>query len=590
MKRWQQVTLAAVLALGFALAAVPKDTFVHMTFGKVDTLDPAQAYDTASNYIIENIYETLYGYKKNSVTEYEPRLATSYEIKDGGKTYVFHLRKGVKFHSGNPMTCKDAEYSFERVLVTNPGDSWGWFLAESLIGYDVNAKAAAADELGKNPDPQKLQAFYDAYWKKIDQSVECDGLYTLVFHLVKPDPTFFAKLLYAGAAIVDSKWAIAHGEWSGTKKDWLDWAGKDLRQGYLHNHMSGTGPYKLVKWDGNNVVAEAFDGYWGKKPAIKKVLIQVVNEQATRIEALKRGDADRITVNSWATVESQIKGLPGVKVWTDPKWAPAVASAIFFNEKPATKDNPYLGSGKLDGKGVPPDFFQDINVRKAFAYSFDQNAIVEDLYLGHGVKLTMALPPSFLGYDPNIPIYNYDPDKAEMYFKKAFGGELWKKGFELTILYNEGNTVRKTIAEILKANIEDLNPKFKINVKGVQWPDFIGAVSRRQLPVFVLGWGADYADPDNFIYVYYHSRGYYANKIGFKDAQIDRWVEEARSVVDPQKRAELYHKIGRRGYELVPFVPYPLQQVFMVTRDNLQGVYYNPMLSGAFLWKDISKK
>jgi len=189
---------------GLAFAAVPKDTYVYMTFGDIDTLDPAQAYDTASLHIIENVYETLFTYKKGSLTEYEPLLATRYEIKDGGKTYIFHLRKGVQFHSGNPMTCRDAEYSFERILVTNPGDGPGWFFAESLIGYGSNAKSA----LGENASPEE----YEKYWELIDKSVECDDLYTLRFTLVKPDPTFFAKLLYAGAAIVDSKWAIEHGE------------------------------------------------------------------------------------------------------------------------------------------------------------------------------------------------------------------------------------------------------------------------------------------------------------------------------------------------------------------------------------------
>ncbi len=590
MKEYFKWLAAGALALGLGFAATPKDTFVHMTFGEVDTLDPAQAYDTASGYILENIYETLYTYKGDSLTQFEPLLATGYEVSNDGKTYTFYLRKGVQFHSGNTMTCKDVEYSIQRLLVTNPGDSAGWFFAESLVGYDVNAKAAAEEVLGKNPPQDKLQAFLDEYWQKIDNSVECDGLYTVKFNLVKPDPSFFVKLMYTAASVIDSKWAIENGDWSGTKADWEEWIGKDLRQGYLHNHASGTGPYKLVKWDGKNVVAEAFDGYWGKKPAIKKVLVQVVNEQSTRIEALKRGDADRITINDRATLESQVRGLPGVKVWEDPKWAPAVAGAIFFNFDPSAKDNPYLGSGKLDGKGVPPNFFDDIHVRKAFAYSIDQDAIIEDLYLGKGVKLTMALPPSFLGYDPNLPIYNYDPDKAEAHFKKAFGGKLWKTGFEITILYNEGNTVRQTIAEMLKANIEELNPKFKINVKGVQWPDFIRAVSKRQLPIFVLGWGADYADPDNFIYTFYHSRGYYGNKISFKDDQINKWIEEARSITDSKKRAELYAKIGKRGYELVPFVPYPLPSPFIVTRSNIKGVYYNPMRSGAFLWKDIVKE
>ncbi len=576
MRKALGLVVGLLLFAGLALAAVPKDTYVYMTYGDIDTLDPAQAYDTASLQIIENVYETLFTYKKDSLTEYEPLLATRYEIKDGGQTYIFHLRKGVQFHSGNPMTCRDAEYSFERILVTNPGDGPGWFFAESLIGYDSNAKSA----LGENASP----AEYEKYWQLIDKSVECDDLYTLRFTLVKPDPTFFAKLLYAGAAIVDSKWAIEHGEWSGTKKDWLDWAGKDLRQSYLHQHVSGTGPYKLVKWDGESVVAEAFDKYWGKKPAIKKVLIQIVKEQATRIEALKRGDADRVTVNDWATLESQIRGLPGVKIWSDPNWARAAAGVIFFNFKVEGKDNPYLG------KTTPRDLFGDVNVRKAFAHLVDQDALIEELFLGHGVKYTMALPPSFLGYDPTIPIYEFDPDKAEMYFKKAFGGKLWQEGFEVTITYNQGNTFRQTVAEMLKANVEEINPKFRVNVRGLQWPDYLRSARNKMLPIWPLGWVADYADPDNFIHPFYHSKGALAKRQNLNIPELDKLVEEARATVDPKKRAEIYKRIGRLAHDLAVNVPLPAQQAFIVTRDNLKGVYYNPMRSGTFLWKDISKE
>ncbi len=576
MRKKIGILAALPFLLGIALAAVPKDTYVYMTFGDIDTLDPAQAYDTASLHIIENIYETLYTYKKDSLTEYEPLLATSYEIKDGGKTYIFHLRKGVQFHSGNPMTCRDAEYSFERILVTNPGDGPGWFFAESLIGYGSNAKSA----LGENASPEA----YDRYWELIDKSVECDDLYTLRFTLVKPDPSFFAKLLYAGAAIIDSKWAIQNGEWSGTKKDWLDWAGKDLRQGFLHKNMSGTGPYKLVKWDGENVVAEAFDKYWGKKPRIKRVLVQIVKEQATRLEALKRGDADRVTVNDWATVESQVRGLPGVKVWSDPNWAPAGAGVIFFNFKVEGEDNPYIG------KNTPRDLFSDLNVRRAFAHLVDQEALIEEIFLGHGVKLTMALPPSFLGYDPTIPIYEFDPDKAEAYFKKAFGGKLWDEGFEITITYNQGNTFRQTIAEMLKANVEAINPKFKVNVRGLQWPDYLRSARNKLLPIWPLGWIADYADPDNFIHPFYHSKGALAKRQNLKIPELDRLIEEARATVDPAKRAEIYKKIGRLAHDLAVNVPLPSQSPFIVTRENLKGVYYNPMRSGTFLWKDIYKE
>ena len=576
MKRLILMTAALALFFGAALAQSGPDTYVYMTFGGVDTLDPEGAYDTASGTILENVYETLYTYAGTSITEFEPALATDYTVSDDGLTYTYTLRDGVTFHSGNAFSCKDVEYSLERILVMNDPQSGVWFQAEAFLGTSANAN-----------DDESIT------WERIDQAIECpdgpDGM-TVVMTLPQPDTAFFAKLLYTNASIIDSEWAIANGEWDGTEATWRDWVGVDPREGYLHDHMSGTGAYQLVSWDGNDVIAEAYPNYWGGAPAIQTVQVRVVDEEATRILALQNGDADRIAVNSWAGVESQVRGLPGVKVWEDPSWTSTSAGAIHFLQDVVVEDNAEnVGSGQLDGNGIPADFFADIDVRKGFAYSFDQNVILDELYLGKGTVLTMALPPTFLGYDEDLPVYNYDPERAEEHFRRAFGGELWDTGFEMTISYNTGNTTRQTIAEVLKANIEDLNPNFTINIRGIQWPDFLAQRNDFRFPLSVVGWAPDYADPDNFIYTFYHSNGYYGRLMRFQDPELDRLVEEARAASDNTAREFLYSQVGRRAYDYAPTLPYPSQLQYIITRENVEGVYYNPMYSHYFQWKDIVK-
>ena len=573
MKKLLLAVLSAALIGSMAFAQSGSDSYVYMTFGGVDTLDPEGAYDTASGTILENIYETLYSYAGDSITEYEPALATDYQISEDGLTYTFNLREGVQFHSGNMMTCRDVEYSIERILVMNDPQSGVWFQAEALLGTASNAN-----------DDESVT------WEAISNSVVCLDDYTVQFNLPKVDPAFFVKLMYTNASIIDSQWAIDNGEWDGTEATWLEWVGVDPREGFLHNNASGTGAYKLIDWNGTDVVAEAFDGYWGGAPAIKNVLVQVVDEEATRLLALQNGDADRITVNNWGVVESQVRGLPGVTVHADPSWASLSVGAIHLVEDVVTTDNSAnVGSGQLDGAGIPANFFSDINVRKGFAYSFDPDQFIEELYLGNGVALTMALPPSFLGYDPNIPIYAFDPEAAEEAFRAAFDGQLWETGFEMTISYNTGNTVRQTIAEILKANIEDLNPKFKVNIRGIQWPDFLSDRNNGLLPIAIVGWAPDYADPDNYIYTFYHSNGYYGSLLSYDNPEMDTLIDEARSTTSNEDREFLYQSIGALGYDEVPFITYPTQQTYIVTREELNGVYYNPMYSHQYLWKDISK-
>ena len=109
-KAFTGLALAAALLFGSASA---QNTFVYQTFGGIDTLDPAQAYDTASSVAIENIYETLYDYVGESVTEFQGSLATDWSSNDAGDEYTFTLRDGVTFHSGNEFTCADVEYTVE---------------------------------------------------------------------------------------------------------------------------------------------------------------------------------------------------------------------------------------------------------------------------------------------------------------------------------------------------------------------------------------------------------------------------------------------------------------------------------------------
>ena len=578
------VTLLAVL--GFAYAVAQSNTYVEQAFGDVDTLDPVQAYDSASGQIIENVYEGLYGYLGDSVTEYEPRLATSYEVSDDGLTYTFNLREGVAFHSGNPFTCADVEYSFQRALVTNPPDSGAWILMEPLTGYYSDVTT----ELGEEATDEQ----YAEAWQKIDSGVECLDDQTVQFNLVQPDPAFFAKTLFYAGAIVDSQWAIDNGMWDGTQATWRDWIAVDLRDHYLQTNMSGTGAYQLVAWEpGVRVVAEAYPNYWGEAPVIQNVVLQQVEDEAARIQALKAGDADNIALGSRASLP-QVEGQPGVKVYDAAKdesldWSSVSVGAAFLNQAINPTDNPNIGSGKLDGLGIPPDFFTDVHVRKCFNYAYDVDTYIRDVLQGEGEQITMALPPSYLGYDPEVPTYSLDLEKAEEECKLAWDGQLWENGMYMTISYNTGNSGRQTSAEILKSNLEFLNPKFKIDVRGIQWSDFLSERRAKNLPVSIVSWIPDYADPDNYIHTFYASQGYYASDSAYSNAAIDELDNEARTSLDTAQREDLYSQIGQAGYEDAPFILQPVGIPFIVTSENLQGVYRNPMLSGAYLWKDLSK-
>ena len=601
------VVVAGFCSIGFAEVKNP-DTYIYLTIGEPDTLDPHYAYDTASGEVINFVYENLIAYDGESVSEFVPRLATEVPspdnglIKDDGKTYLFPIRKGVKFHNGNELTPEDVEYSFERGIINDPYAGPMWMVIEALFGYEtledfVADKVGAqwsdmVDEEGnlKSEDyRQKLIDFYNTY---IDPAIEVEGD-NVVFHLSRPFAPFLSILAQnAGwSAILDKETCISLGLWDGQADGWWKYHNWKKEKSPLYEKAIGSGPFKLLEWDRTQqkVTLVRNDEYWGEKPKLAKVIIWGVDEWGTRRSMLEVGDADQIYTP--LQYLEQVKEMPNVTIELK---SPLAVTALHFNWTIA-KESKYLGSGQLDGEGIPPDFFTDVHVRKAFAYAFDYDTFIEKVLQGHARRIPSALPSQLLGFNENLPMYPFDLEKAKEEFQKAWNGEVWEKGFKLMLLYNTGNEARQTACEMLKENIESLNPKFKIEVQGVQWPTYLDAYRQGQLPAFVIGWLADYPDPHNFIFTYYHSSGVYGSPQGknfqaFAQEHLDSLIEQAIEETDPSARQKIYEDVQKIAYEYALGMPLYQPEDLFVMRSWVKGWNYNPMRPGPANYDGIWKE
>jgi peptide/nickel transport system substrate-binding protein len=166
---------------------------------------------------------------------------------------------------------------------------------------------------------------------------------------------------------------------------------------------------------------------------------------------------------------------------------------------------------------------------------------------------------------------------------------VWETGFEFTALYNAGNTTRETLLNIIKDNVEFINPRFTMNVRSLPWPDFLARSAERKIPLFALGWCADYADARNFINTFYDNDGFYAARTSIDIPVIQEIIDQADVILDQETRGFLYRSIGTLHHDQAPMIVYPVPTEYIITRDNISGIYYNPMRSEFFLWKDIAK-
>ncbi len=568
--RTLRAALSCVLALtpaAFAAETIKNpDTFVYATIGDPDSLDPIWSYDTASHNIIANIYEFLLAYKGSglSVKDLVPMIAGKVPSKANGLvsadglTYRFPIRKGVKFHDGTILTPEDARYSILRFLLVDRDGGPASLLLEPILGVNSTRKNGKFDpEIGG-------RAFAAVTVDKGD----------LVIKLARPFAPFLTILANFGA-MTSKDFCVKNGQWDGQAAT-LEAFNNPRREAMIPNEKAdGTGAFKLERLDKANkqVILLRHEGYWRAPAKLRQVVIKVVDDFNTRKLMLQAGDAD--AVYGPQMYFPQLQGVPGAEV-IDGLQNLERSSILMFTFKMNPTANQNIGSGKLDGQGVPPDFFSDKDVRKAFAYSVDYDSYIRDILRGKGRRTSGVIPASLPGGSEPRPQFKLDPKKAEEHFRKAWGGQVWEKGFKVSFVFNAGSAPSQTIAQMIKKNIEALNPKFRVDLRMIQWSTYLEQTQANKIPVFLAAWQADYPDAHNFAFPIVHSEGYYAGKQGYKNPKVDALIDEASRTQDERTRSSLYKRMQSLVDEDVPHVMLAEGVRYRAQRTWVKGFVFRP--------------
>ncbi len=274
------LSLAALLLLGSAVpaSAAPEGTMtwgVHITLAS-RWLDPAETEGIITPFmVLYAMHDALV--KPMPAGPNTPSLAESWTQSKDGLTYEFLLRKGVKFHNGEPVTAEDVKFSFER--------------------YRGSAAKALKDRVREVQvvDPGRVR-----------------------FHLKEPWPDF---MTFYGTSATGAGWIVP--------KSYVEKVGDD---GFKKAPI-GAGPYKFVSFTpGVELVMEAFEGYWRKVPNVKRLVYRSMPEETTRAAALKKGEVD-ISYLLTGPVAEEIRRTPGFKLV-----APAQSPAVFWLDLPEQWD------------------------------------------------------------------------------------------------------------------------------------------------------------------------------------------------------------------------------------------------------------
>ena len=386
----------------------------------------------------------------------------------------------------------------------------------------------------------------------------------------------------------------------------------------LNAITNGTGPFILDHWTpGEEIVLVRNDNYWQEPAKLERVVLQQVDEWSTRFAMIQAGDADFVVVPP--ENRSQMDELVGetcnwdataydyvCEVTDDSQpfrltlGKPALTRGdIFFNFNVANPDGStsYLGSGKLDGNGVPADFFADVHIRKAFNYCFDWDTYIADVFTGEAVQSKSLAVPGMPGYNETDPTYSFDMAKCEEEFKLADAdkdgipagedpeGDIWTVGFRMQGSYNQGNTTRQTIAELLSLNLNTVNELFILESVALPWPAYLRSIQAQLAPIFFVGWQEDYHDPHNW-YVPYLVTTYAARQsipAEIKDT-FTPLINEGVVLTDPAARNEVYTQLNQLVYDNPPGIIGALATSHGFTPRYVQGIVWNSLYGGFYYY------
>jgi peptide/nickel transport system substrate-binding protein len=238
-------------------------------------------------------------------------------------------------------------------------------------------------------------------------------------------------------------------------------------------------------------------------------------------------------------------------------------------------DSPYIGSGQLDGNGIPPNFFSDLAVRKAMNTCFNYDVYISDAQNGRGFRNNGPIIKDMLGYNEDGPMYTYDPEACAAYLEEAWDGQLPETGFRFQIAFNTGNTARQTAGQIFQAELGAINPLYQVEIVGLPWPTFLRSFRAAQLPVAISGWVEDIHDPHNWAQPF--TVGTYAGRQNMPEdlkADFQEYVNAGVASSDPAVREQVYFDMQQFFYDNAPQVTLSQQTGFRVEQEWVDGYFY----------------
>ena len=514
-----------------------KDTFVFAASSDPKSLDAAFINDGESLRVARQIFQGLIGLKPGT-TDIAPELATEWSANAAGTEYTFTLKQGVQFSDGTPFNAAavcfnfDRWYNFKGPLLQSSAMSYYW---QAIFG------GFATKDSPNAPDT--------SLYKSCAATDDTHAVITLT----GPSGAFLPSLSLPSFAM-QSPQALQQ-----YKADEVSGNEEAPKFGgtYWNQHPTGTGPYKLEKWDvGQQIVLVTNEKYADTKPKIGRLVFKVISDNNARTQALENGSVDGYDL----VAPEDIKSLrdKGFQLLARPAFN---VGYIGFNQKKAPLDN--------------------LKIRQAIAHAVNREALVKAQYPEGAEVATQFMPPTVKGFADDVTKYAYDPDKARTLIRESGVANPTLEFAYPTDVSRPYMPSPVDNWQLIKADLEKVG--FTVKQRSDKWnPDYNDKTSTGAYQMYLLGWTGDYADADNFVGTFFRDTAIALGQFGWDDAGIRSKLLAAREIPDLNQREQAYQALNREIMDKLPGLPYVHTKPYLAFKASVQGFTPSPVTAEMF--------
>ena len=504
--------------------------FRYNQTGGLTSLDPAFANKRANIWAVTQLYNGLFRFGRSN--RVSPDLVNKWEVTEDGKTYTFHIKKGIKFHrhqvfakhQRRELTAADFVYTYRRILNPKTKSPGVWIFKDKVL---------------RNPD----QSIADTCFKAVDR-------YTFKIYLnqrFEPLP----QLLAMPYALVVPHEAV-------TKY------GKDFGK-----HPIGTGAFTLAQWTPNkSLILKKNPLYWkhsydGKKlPFLDEVHISFIEDRKKAFKKFTQGKFDFMT----GIIENNADLLLEEDGTVKSKWL-----GKFSVEKVPYMNTEYIGFAFEHPS--EKKLWNNKKLRLALSYAINREGLVNKLRNQVGIPGHYGIVPEVISYSTRAKGYRYNIVKARKLLQEAG----YPNGQGLPTITLHTHLADQPLAEYLQSQWRYIGINVSINSQ--KFATHQQKVDLGKAGLFRASWLGDYPDPENYLAMFY-SKNFAPNgpnKTHYNSAKFDQLFEEARTAKNLFTRYSDYRQMDQMVMDEAVVIILYYDENIWVKQNNVEGLETNPM-------------